>query len=177
MALLNKGHKNSKEDNYFTPKWCWEDIKDLIPKDKVIWEAFPGNFQSGTALQNLGFETINRDVDFFKNDLGDIIVSNPPFSKIPQILKRLKMIDKPFILIMPVGKITTQYFKKTFIKGRRRKTKLLETPHNIQIIVPRKRINFDKLNEKGEVVKTKSASFDCFYYCWRMNLPNDINFV
>ena len=30
-------------DEYFTPKSAWEAIKDYIPKDKVIWEAFYGN--------------------------------------------------------------------------------------------------------------------------------------
>ena len=29
-----------KHDDYFTPKYVWEDIKDYIPTDKVIWEAF-----------------------------------------------------------------------------------------------------------------------------------------
>ena len=33
----------TKHDNYMTPKHAWENIKEYIPKDKVIWEAFDGN--------------------------------------------------------------------------------------------------------------------------------------
>jgi len=29
-----------KHDSYMTPKSAWDNIKHLIPKDKVIWEAF-----------------------------------------------------------------------------------------------------------------------------------------
>ena len=32
----------AKHDSYMTPKSAWENIKEYIPKDKVIWEAFYG---------------------------------------------------------------------------------------------------------------------------------------
>ena len=37
-----------KHDDYMTPKHAWEDIKQYIPKDKVIWEAFYGDGESGS---------------------------------------------------------------------------------------------------------------------------------
>ena len=37
----------TKHDDYMTPKSAWENIKQYIPKDKVIWEAFYGDGQSG----------------------------------------------------------------------------------------------------------------------------------
>ena len=44
----------------------------------------------------------------------------------------------------------------------------------IQLIVPRKRIQFIKI-ENGEKIETKSCcNFDCYYYCRRMNLPKTI---
>ena len=144
------------DDDYFTPKYVWEDIKDYIPKDKVIWEAFYGDGQSGSFLEELGFNVIHKEVDFFENNLGEIVVSNPPFSKIKQILEKLKELQKPFILIMPSSKINTQYFRKNF-------------KDDIQIIIPKKRIGFIK-NKK----QTKSCNFDCFYYCYKMNLSKDI---
>ena len=85
----------------------WEVIKDYISKDKVIWEAFYGNGDSGKHLEDLGFTVIHENVDFLNSDLGDIIVSNPPFSKTKEIFSRLEEIDKPFILIMPAYKIHT----------------------------------------------------------------------
>ena len=151
-----------KHDDYMTPKYAWENIKDFIPKDKVIWEAFYGDGKSGTHLQELGFNVVHECVDFFENDLGEIIVSNPPFSKCKEILSRLLILDKPFILILPSSKINTSYFREWKDKG-------------LQIIIPIKRIHFEKHidGEKPKEYKS-SCNFDCFYYCYKMNFENDI---
>jgi hypothetical protein len=161
-------HTFLKHDDYMTPKYAWEHIKDYIPKDKLIWEAFYGDGKSGTHLQELGFNVIHEKVDFFENDLGDIVVSNPPFTKIPEVLKRLKEINKPFILIMPSSKINTQYFRKLFCN----------TEDPIQIIIPKSRIHFEKhIDGKCANNFKSSCNFDCFYYCWKMNLPKDIIWI
>ena len=45
----------------------------------------------------------------------------------------------------------------------------------IQLIIPRKRIQFIKLvNGKRVEGQKQRCNFDCFYYCWKMNLPRDI---
>jgi hypothetical protein len=154
-----------KHDDYMTPLSAWANIKNYIPKDKVVWEAFYGDGKSGTHLQTLGFNVIHEEIDFFENDKGEIVVSNPPFTKVPQVLTRLKELNKPFILIMPSSKINTQYFRKLFS----------DTEDPIQIIIPRKRIHFEKLVD-GKVPENwkNSCNFDCFYYCWKMNLERDI---
>jgi len=154
-----------KHDDYMTPKSAWDNIKQYIPRDKVIWEAFYGNGESGRYLRELGFNTIHEEIDFFENDKGDIVVSNPPFTKCKEVLTRLVELDKPFIMIMPSSKINTQYFRKLFSKS--------ESP--IQIIIPRKRIQFVKLvnGEIPEDYKSK-CNFDCFYYCYKIGLPRDI---
>jgi len=152
-----------KHDDYMTPKSAWEDIKEYIPKEKIIWEAFYGDGVSGTHLKELGFNTIHEPIDFFENNMGDVVLSNPPFSKIPDIIKRLKDLEKPFILIMPSSKINTQYFRKLF------------SNNEIQIIIPRKRIHFEKkVNGKTPDKWKNACNFDCFYYCYKMNLPRDI---
>jgi hypothetical protein len=155
-------------DDWMTPKSAWEDIKKYIPNDKKIWEAFYGNGTSGQYLKELGFDIIHEPIDFFKNDKGDIIVSNPPYSRdlLPNILERLHNLDKPFILILPCSKICTKYFQK-----------LEKFKNNIQIIIPKGRIKFKKLVD-GKIDETKkSPSFDCFYYCWKIKLDNDITFL
>lgn len=146
-----------KHDDYFTPKYAWENIIEYIPKDKIIWEAFYGDGKSGSHLNELGFNVIHEPIDFFENDKGDIIVSNPPFSITKQIMKRLLVLDKPFILILPSSKINTSYFREWKDKG-------------LQIIIPRKRIQFIK---NGNELKNK-CNFDCFYYCYKINLSSDI---
>jgi len=151
-----------KHDDYMTPKHAWEDIKSFIPKDKIIWEAFYGDGKSGSFLKELGYNVIHEPVDFFENDLGEIIVSNPPFSQIKEIMQRLMVLDKPFILILPSSKINTLYFRAWKDK-------------HLQIIIPRKRIHFTKIVDDKPVKDYKSCcNFDCFYYVYKINLPTDI---
>jgi hypothetical protein len=150
-----------KHDDYMTPKYAWDNIKEYIPKDKVIWEAFYGDGKSGSYLQELGFDVIHEDVDFFENNRGDILVSNPPFSKSKEVLIRLKELDKPFIMILPASKICSQYSRMFLNK--------------LQIIIPKKRIHFLKQVEGVVPDGWKNAcNFDCFYYCYKMDLPRDI---
>ena len=154
----------TKHDDYMTPDYAWKDIKEYIPKVK-IWEAFYGNGESGITLQSMGFDVIHEPIDFFDDDElpeYDCIVSNPPYSDAKPIMERLAKLDKPFILIMPSSKINTSYFRENYMnKG-------------LQIIIPRKRIHFIKLVD-GKTVKGKSVcNFDCFYYCYKMNLKRDI---
>ena len=152
-----------KHDDYMTPKYAWENIQQYIPKDKVIWEAFYGDGTSGNHLEELGLDVIHKEVDFFEENLGDIIVSNPPFSLAKQIMPRLKELDKPFILIMPSSKINTQYFRENY----------KNTDSQLQIIIPRKRIQIIK---NGNELQNK-CNFDCFYYCYKMNLEKDITWL
>jgi hypothetical protein len=156
-----------KHDDYMTPKYAWENIKHLIPKDKVIWEAFYGDGKSGEYLRELGFEVIHEPIDFFENDRGDIIVSNPPFSKSKEVMYRLKELDKPFIIIMPVSKLNTSYFRDNF-----------KSNPDLQIIIPKKRIHFEK-QVQGEKIKDwkNACNFDCFYYCYKIGLKNNITWL
>jgi len=155
-----------KHDDYMTPKYAWEDIKQYIPTDKVIWEAFYGDGESGKYLTEMGFNTIHEPIDFFKNDKGELIVSNPPFSLVKDIMPRLKELDKPFILLMPCSKICTSYMRENF------------SDKNIQIIIPRKRIHFVK-KENGKVPDgyKSSCNFDCFYYCYKIGLSQGITWL
>ena len=157
--------KWEKHDDYTTPYEVWEDIKQYIPSGKIIWEAFYCNGTSGEHLRKLGFETIHEDIDFFQHNVGDIIVSNPPYSIVSQVLKRLEELDKPFILLMPVGKLSTQYFKKSVFCNK------------ISIIIPKKRINFDKQKDGKKVEKPSKSPFDCYYYCYKIPLPSQIVFL
>ncbi len=151
-----------KHDDYMTPKSAWENIAKYIPKDKEIWEAFYGDGTSGDHLKSLGFNVIHEPVDFFTSNLGDMIVTNPPFSLTKQIMERLLVLDKPFIIILPCSKISTSYMRAWKDK-------------NLQIIIPRKRIHFTKLIDGKTPDGWRNAcNFDCFYYCYKIDLPKDI---
>ncbi len=167
-----------KHDDYMTPKSAWEAIKEFIPDDRVLWDPFYGDGASGDILQEMKPNSlvVHDDEDFF--DIYEmpcwkdaVVITNPPFSKSKDVLTAMKKIGIPFIMILPSSKICTQYFRKLFENS--------EDP--IQIIIPRKRIHFKKLLWDEETEEWKEpenwkdcCNFDCFYYCWKMNLPRDI---
>ena len=156
----------TKHDDYMTPASAWGAINQYIPKDKVVWEAFYGDGTSGDILKELGCkEVIHEDIDFFKNDRGECLISNPPFQYKKEVFTRLKELGKPFIMICPSPVLHTQYMRRLFS----------DDDDPIQIIIPRKRIQFLKMVD-GEVEadQANKCNFDCFYYCWKMNLPRDI---
>ena len=105
MANFKDCPKFKVHDDYYTHKKSWEQIAHLIPKDKVIWEAcsLNSNGQSIRYLQELGFDVVGgRDIDIFKHNMGDIIITNPPFSNPNKqnIITNLLEIDLPKSLVI-----------------------------------------------------------------------------
>ena len=165
MATFTTGGFKTHDD-YMTPQYAWKNIQQYIPKDKIIWEAFVGDGKSGEYLRELGCKkVIQEDLDFFNDETlpeYDLIVSNPPFSKSKEVVTRLRELNKPFILIMPSSKLNTRYMRQYNNTG-------------LQIIVPKNRIHFDKkIDGKTPKGWKNSCNFDCFYYCWKLNLQNDL---
>ena len=151
LTLRGKDRDFKKDDDYFTPKSAWEDIKQFIPKNVVIWECFYGDQTSGDYLREItGNEVISEDIDFFENNKGDILISNPPFSCKPKVFKRLKELDKPFILILPISTITKKFYQDYFAK-------------KCGVIIPKKRIHFVKNGEQ-----TSRSWFDVCYICYKI---------
>ena len=151
-------NKDKETDNCATDKNDWEIIKDYIPNNKVIWSPFYCDGKQKGYFEEMGFDIIHEDEDFFLNNKGDVIIDNPPFSKIKEICVRLKELEKPFILIMPNHTFMYKRFQRPF-------------QDNLQIIIPNKRIKFNKNDEKSNL------PFDCYYFCYKMNLPKDLIFI
>lgn len=153
---------NQKDnDNYETDKRAWELIKDIIPQDKVIWSPFYCTGKQKEYFKELGFDIIHEDEDFFKNNKGDIVIDNPPFSLKKEILTRLKELDKPFILIIPTCLLSLKWFQTLF-------------SNEIQMIIPTKRLTFSHYKNPKEGY---TPPFGSFYYCYKMNLKKDITFI
>ena len=138
---------NSNNIEYYTPNWVWDCLKDYIPKDKVIWEAFRSedklSCQSANYLRELGFDVVNPLCDFFDNNFGDICVSNPPFK-----------------LILPNIILNTKYFIDWAKQDRR-----------IDIIILPRRVDFIKPD--GD---TKSV-IHTLVVCWGFNLRDRIIYL
>lgn len=162
-----KDYEPSRCDDFMTPDYVWDDIKEFIPKDRVIWEPFYGDGKSGEYLKDLGFNVIHEQEDFFENNKGDVVVSNPPFSNKKQVIQRLIKLDKPFILIMPVSVLCYKY------------SKIMKD--NIQLIIPKKRIKFKRYDKKNHTIykdwDKHTNTFDCLYFCYKLGLEKDINYL
>lgn len=153
--------KDKDSDNYMTNKSEWERIKQYIPNDKKIWSPFYGDGKQKEYFAEMGFNIIHEDEDFFKNNKGDIIIDNIPFSKKKEVLTKLKELEKPFILILPSVMLCYKYFQEYFEK-------------HLQIIIPKTRIKFKHLNSTN---KNYTPPYASFYFCYKMNLPKDLIFI
>lgn len=146
-----------KNDEYYTPNSEWDKIKDFIPKDKKIWEAFYGDGNSTKYLTSLGFDVISYNEDFFTSNHGDIVVTNPPFSKKKEVINRLIDLNKSFIMIMPLEVLTYKYIEPI--------------RDHLQLLIPKKRMIFLKDN------KEVKFNYDCIFFCYKMYFEKDIYFV
>ena len=172
MANLKDSPRFAVYDDYYTPKSAWEQITHLIPNDKVVWEAFLLGADKSKSMLNL--KELNKNVigsfewDYFdkcKELEYDMIVSNIPFDKtykIP-ILKQLVECDKPFIIIMNSMNTYSNYFNNIFKNVRK----------DLQIVIPKGKIHFEKLMEDGTTELKKNCSFYCVYVCYKMNIINE----
>jgi hypothetical protein len=83
MANLKDSPKFKIHDDYYTPKYAWEKINHLIPKDKVVWEACMLNSNLSSSpeyLIELGNKVVyDTSWNILKENHGDIIITNPPF--------------------------------------------------------------------------------------------------
>ena len=170
MSIIHK----TKSNEYYTPKNAWSDIIPFLSKDKIYYEPFnnknePKSLMSKNYLIELGLTLINKEAydpsnntNNFFDDNGegwDICITNCPFSIKQKVLKKLKDMGKPFILILPTATMNTLYFKDMFSDA-------------LQIIIPKKRINFNYYLDNK-----KSCCFDCIYFCYKMNLKKDLIFI
>lgn len=157
MALMTNA-KDLKDDDYETPLSAWRSLAEVVPKDGVVWDPFYGSGASGEHLRSLGFKVIHQKEDFFSVDRGDLILTNPPFSKKKEVLTRLKELGKPFAVLLPASVLGTKMLRSLF--------------PDIQLLIPNGRISFVKNGEQ-----TKSVWFASFWYCWKLRLPKDILFL
>ena len=154
----------SRYNDFMTPKYIFEEIKQYIPKDKLISMPFYGDGTCATHLREMGFNVYHEQEDFFEYDRGDIVIDNPPFEIKKKIIETLVERNKPFILIMPVSTLCYNYSKML--------------GDDLQLLIPSRRPKFiyynKKTGEKDENWNKKNSAFDCLWYCWKMNLPKDI---
>lgn len=145
--LMNQGHT----DEIYTPAYALNPILPYLNKDKVIWENAWGTGVLANHLIKKGFKVNSKK--------GDIIITNPPYSKKEEFLKKGYESGKPFAYLLPL----------TALEGIKRGE--LYNRYGIQLIIPNRRINFIMPNKQG------GAWFQTAWFCYKMNLPKDLMFV
>lgn len=153
---------HKKSDNYATRPEEWKKIKHLIPLGKRIWCPFYADGAMKEYFADMGFDIYHEDEDFFLNDHGDIVIDNPPFSKYREICDRLKKLDKPFILLGQYRTLSTKWFQDAF-------------KDDLQLVIPSSRIRFYHMTDEQRSRYT--PPFGSLFYCWKIGLPRDLNWV
>ena len=164
---MNYTNEHFKENNHYgTPKHVWQSIRHLIPTGITLFDPFFFDGQSGKDMKEVfpKNKIIHEEgIDFFDHSVAyDMILTNPPFSKARCILKRLKQVGKPFMILLPTPRINTQYFIELF-----------RDDDNLQLVIPSKRIHF----VSNELKKKSNANFDCVWIAYKCHLPKDILFL
>lgn len=153
-----------KFDEIYTPEYAIYPLLPYLPPDLVIWECAWGGGHLAGYFQKRGFSVVgDPKINFLTQTLGehafDIIITNPPFSKKDQFLKRCYWTGKPFALLLPLTALGAQQRVDLYNKN------------GIQVIIPNRRINYIVPSGK------KSNWFHSAWFCHKMNLPKDIIFV
>lgn len=166
MTKILGPQKVGSSDHFQTPP---EGVRILIPYINNSWKILEPCYGQGLLFNELvrnGFNVVGSDImdgtDFLEivPEEFDCIITNPPYSKKDEILKRCYELGKPFALLLPL----------TALEGKRRQE--LYRKYGIQLIIPNKRINFITPSGKGS-----GSWFQTAWFCSGFNLPNQINFV
>ena len=154
----------NKNDNYTTNKEGWEKIKKFIPDNKIIYSPFYSDGNMKQYFSDMGYDIIHNNEDFFESYTNydyDIIIDNIPFSRRREIFKKLKEIGKPFIIICLSTIICSKWFYSLF-------------KNDLQIIIPENRTTFFNIDTPN---KKYTPPLGTFYFCYKMNLEKDLNFI
>jgi len=155
---------NGHTDEVFTPKEAIYPLLPYLRKEWTIWECAWGKGSLAKHFKEEGYDVTGKiSDDFLNNSLypqtNFCIVTNPPYSKKYEFLKKAFEIGKPFAFLLPL----------TALEGKKRGE--LYRKYGIQLIIPNKRINFIMPNKQG------GAWFQVAWFTWKLNLPKDLMFV
>lgn len=154
-------NKFNKKDEYYTPEILVKPILKYIKPHSTVWCPFDTEKSEFVILlKEAGHKVIYSHIcygqDFFEyepTEHYDYIISNPPFTRKLDVLKRLYEIGKPFAMVMGLPILNYQEIGEFFLDKE------------LQLLIVDKKVSFDG----------NTASFNNSYFCYKM-LPKDIIF-
>jgi len=154
---------DADNDELYTPPILVKPIIKYIPKGKRIWCPFDTeNSEFVLMLKEAGFDVAFSHIwngqDFFQYEPElnyDYIISNPPFSKKLEVLKRLYQLGKPFAVILGLPILNYEEIGNFFF----------EMNSDVELLMFDKKVSYNG----------KQASFNTSYFC-RGFLPEKIIF-
>ena len=124
------------DDEWYTPDDAWGSISHLVLPGTKIWEPFYGDGRSTLALKRMGYDVVDASPDFFTSKkLADIVVTNPPFSKLAQVVDRLMELGVTFILLIPLHRMGSSELRDRLNK---------DSTRCVSLVFPRQRIDYIK---------------------------------
>ena len=161
-------------DDFQTPVSALKPLIPYLKKEWTIWECASGKGNLSKALGDNGFKHISTDIIYKDEDYPpftnvnfltekttidfDCIVTNPPYSKKGEFIRRCYELGKPFALLMPLTILETKKRQDMFRQN------------GIEILLLEKRINFETPSGKGS-----GSWFATAWFCWKL-LPKQIVF-
>lgn len=147
-------------DEMFTPPILVKPILKYLKPNSIIWCPFDTeDSEFVIAFKEAGHKVVYSHIgygqDFFTYEPKeyDCIISNPPFSRKLEVLKRLYLLNKPFAMILGLPILNYQEIGNFFI-GK-----------DLQLLIVDKKVSFNG----------NTASFNNSYFCHKI-LPKDIIF-
>lgn len=145
---------------------------NIVDLDSYIWLPFDNDFSNiykeliGGGFTNLILTNLENGQDFYNYEPNewDIIITNPPFSKRTNLMKRLISFNKPFIILQAI-----QFFNNQYAVNY-----LTQFSDDFKFLLPRSRMSFLVYNEKQDIVVSSrnGAAFYSFWLCYKTKVKN-----
>lgn len=166
---INRGYLTARSTDeaseMYTPYYAVAPIMKYISVEKTIWCPFDKEWSAFyQSFLKAGYKVIRSHIeegkDFFEYEPEnyDVIISNPPFSKKDEVLKRLYSFNKPFAVLLPMNSLQGQKRYQYFKQG-------------IQLLAFDQRIGYH--NQKSMEQTIEGVPFATAYFCRRV-LPKDL---
>lgn len=169
LEAKKKYPKLANNNEMYTPPEAVQIILPFLPKDKVYREACYGMWHFAQELTRGGVEVVwHKDIDCLTSEPEqnwDIWITNPPFNGNKMFVDRAIELWKPFVFLMRLEHLWG--------------VDAYDLLHDldIQILIPKRRINYIKRMDDGTLKQQVWIPFHSIFITRGMNLPKQIMYI